>query len=273
MEGLVTGGVPASPVRLSGLGEERVWKPHPLKRVTILGMGPSGMDWISSGYDQHHRHTDPGDEIWAINAAAFVYRHHVSFNIHDFTWNGGAPDTAADHRRYVKIYKDHPLPVVTVRALEELPCTLEYPMTEVVEEFKSSYFANSVTYAIAAAILCGVEEIQLLGCDYNYKTQERQNPYEHGRCNVEYFMGIAHARGIKIGVAPRSYLMDTLPRLTRQQDLFYGYGPAQPELEIMDDGRWRVHAFVQQQASSGEVAEMQKRIDENAKGELTAERT
>lgn len=263
MSGLDQGGASAPPVRLSGLGEERVQKALELDHVTIIGMGGSAMDWITQGYDQHHRHTDPKHEIWTINAAAFTFRHHRSFNIHDFTWDGRAPGTAGDHRRYLEIYKDHPLPVVTCRALEELPCTLEYPIAEVISTFKSSYLANTVSYVIAFAILCNVNRIDLFGCDYNYKVPGRENPYEHGRCNVEYWIGIAKAVGINVTVCQSSWLMDTRGRLSGQEDLFYGYGPAQPMLEIMDNGAYNLAEFQQPGMTGAAIEDLQATIDKN----------
>jgi len=272
VEGGASAPPPALPVRLSGLGEERVQQPIPLNHVTILGMGTSGLDWITAGYDQHHRFYAEGSEVWTVNAAAFCYRHHRSFNIHDWTWE--------PHRRYLDIYKHHDIPVVTCRAIEDLSCTMEYPLHEVIQAYKSSYLVNSVAYAIAYAYLCfdlagEPGKIDLFGCDYNYKIPGRENPYEHGRCNVEYWIGMGKVMGHTISVAPRSFLMDTMPRLTGKDDLFYGYGPCQPTLGILDSGAWRVEAFADSQATTAGIEFIEDSIEKEAQtiteGEKEAE--
>lgn len=228
-------------VRLSGLGEGRVARPSPLKRVTILGMGRSSFAWAAGSYNDPVLWDDPEHEVWAVNSAAFVFRHHKNFNMHDLDL---VPEFQPGNKleKYRKQLQIAERPVITVRAVEDCPQTLEYPLSEVMETFGECYLRNTVSYMIAYGLLCGVEHFDLVGCDYDYVSgpklegQTKITSYENGRCNVEYWLGIARfykqggLHGASYAVPAMSNLTDVATRQPEWPGL-YGY-VIQPTLAI-----------------------------------------
>src|SRR5581483_5713075 len=71
------------------------------------------------------------------------------------------------------------------------------------------------------------------GCDYTYPNA---HDAERGRACLEFHIGIAKARGTKIGLPARTSLMHAL---YSQQDRLYGYDTLDLELSA-EDGRVRV---------------------------------
>jgi hypothetical protein len=63
----------------------------------------------------------------------------------------------------------------------------------------------------------GVEKISLFGCDFTYPDA---HDAEKGRACVEYWLGMASARGIKIVVPKTSTLLDAIHT---QAERFYGF--------------------------------------------------
>jgi len=206
-------------------------------RVIILGMGASMYQYQLLMYN-NHRYTE-GAQVWALNAAAHVFRHDLAFQIHEHTLleklNG--PD-------WWKLY-DNGIPVVMQENHPELPNSREYPFGEIIDHIQEIYFRNSSAYAIALALLSGAEEIELFGHDYNYSTKSKNNSYELGRCNVEYWLGLAkfwdgdRNSRCRIKVPATTTLLDTCERLDPQTS-FYGYSDKAPIITSTESGY--VHA-------------------------------
>lgn len=207
-------------IRLSGLGEERVFKPRPIETLFMLGMGHSLGDWFSDKYMDPQLGDRAGEQIWTMNAAAFTLHHHVSFNMHDF-------EQAAFLQDWYK--PNHPRPVVTCRAMPNMPFTYEYPLAEVMGFVGDNYFQNTAAYMIVLALMCGVKRIRCFGMDYNYSAASKMTAYEAGRCNIEWWLGYARARGVDIASAGSSTLLDTVDRLEHG---IYGYGNCQPNVAV-----------------------------------------
>lgn len=205
-------------IRLSGLGEDRVWKPKPLDSVIILGMGHSLGDWFSDKYMDTHLGERAGEQIWTMNAGAFTLQHHVSFNMHDF-------EQATFLQDWYK--PTHGRPVVTCRAMPHISCTFEYPLAEVLDFVGDNYFMNTAAYMIVFALMCGVKRIRCFGMDYNYSQASKMTAYEAGRCSIEFWLGYARAKGVDVASAGSSTLMDVVDRLAHG---IYGYGDCQPLL-------------------------------------------
>jgi len=96
------------------------------------------------------------------------------------------------------------------------------------------YFNSTAAYAVAYAIYLGVEKISLFGCDYTYPNA---HDAEKGRACVEFWLGYAAAKGIKIGLPKGTTLMDAL--YSRQERL-YGYDTRTVEIITDNPGRLRV---------------------------------
>lgn len=178
-----------------------VMQPYPLRCVTIIGGGLSAAQFSQDLWGGQIDLKKGESEVWTLNHGGFVYRHDLLFNMRDFTQCG----SFVLGRNYLDIYRDHPVPVVTARWIKELPCTREFPWQRAIDELQSLYFSTSTAYMIAFALLCGVKELRLYGCDFNYPGK---SDIEAGRACFEFWLGRAFDRGVKVFVAEHSTLMD-----------------------------------------------------------------
>lgn len=211
---------------------DKLWEPKPLKQVIILGMGLTARDYTQFAY-QYCPWDDPETEVWTLNAGGWTFYHDVCWNMHDLE-----ELDRVESRQFVERYKKLKTPLVTVRHLPELPNSLEFPIARVIEEFDDAYFANGVSYMVVAAIMCGVERLQLWGCDYSYPGKDA---YEAGRANVEYWLGVAkHKYGVELGIPSTSQLLDMCHRGPQGRGAIgygrvYGYFDRQPQTQREGD--------------------------------------
>lgn len=241
--------MPHKSIRLGS--EDRVFKPYPLSEVTIVALGKTGYRWAQAQYSKPGVPT-PGHEVWVLNGAASVFRHDVVFNMHDL-------EELAKHepdKDFIGLYEQHDKPVVTIRALEGTKNLFEYPLAEVTEAFQQTYFANGTSYLIAFALLCGVKKINIFGCDFDYP---ERNDYEAGRCNFEYWLGFAAAKGVVVSTHSESTLLDTCYRLFGKGQIgyggVYGYFDRQPVYEMTSEGKIALASFSSPPAQFDDVAD------------------
>jgi hypothetical protein len=90
-------------------------------------------------------------------------------------------------------------PLYMQECYEGFPAT-RYPLEEVIKTVGRDYFTSSVAYMTAYAIHKGAEEIALYGVDIN------ENQYGYQRPCIEYLLGFAQARGIKVSTQKQSAL-------------------------------------------------------------------
>lgn len=83
-----------------------------------------------------------------------------------------------------------------------LPEAHTYPMADV-RGLVGDYLASSVSYWAALAILEGCDELSIAGCDFVVPGAERM----YQRPSLEYLIGFARGRGIKVTVPQESPLM------------------------------------------------------------------
>jgi hypothetical protein len=101
--------------------------------------------------------------------------------------------------------RNHPGPIYTSRAHPDYPGLVEFPLEDVINSCGIAYFNNTAAYAVAYAVHIGVKKITLFGCDYTYPNA---HDAEKGRACTEFHLGIAKARGIRIGLTDKTSLMD-----------------------------------------------------------------
>lgn len=70
---------------------------------------------------------------------------------------------------------------------------VHYPLQELIEKYKSSYFTNSISYMIAYAIYSKVDSIKLVGVDLDSKDE-----YTFERPSISYWCGRAEGEGISV---------------------------------------------------------------------------
>ena len=77
-----------------------------------------------------------------------------------------------------------------------------YPLDEIISYFQSEYFCNTPCYMLALAIYLGIKEIKLYGVDAVFGAT-----YEREQRGIEFWLGIAHEKGIKLTIPPHSQLL------------------------------------------------------------------
>lgn len=81
-----------------------------------------------------------------------------------------------------------------------------FPIEEIIEHFKGSYFTSSIAWMLGLAIMQDPEEIGLWGVH-----MQGDNEYAHQRPCCEYLIGMAKQKGIKITIHPDSCLLKGEP--------------------------------------------------------------
>jgi hypothetical protein len=98
-------------------------------------------------------------------------------------------------------------------------CLANYPIEEIVREFKTDYFSSTVDYAIALAIYKGYTDIDLYGV-----TMDGGSDYYKIKCGCDFWCGYAKGRGVNVTVHGITTAMKT------QDGLVYGYDVKQGTL-------------------------------------------
>ena len=129
-----------------------------------------------------------------------------------------------------KVLKTHNGPIYTCELDDRCPGLVEYPLLDVVETTRCSYFNNTVPFAIAFALYHKVGRLNLFGLDFTYKGN--LHFAEAGRSCVEFWLAKCIENNMVVSVAPRSGLLDTD---TPIQDKLYGYHRLEDPLLILID--------------------------------------
>ncbi len=81
------------------------------------------------------------------------------------------------------------------------PNVEKYPFRQVAETIGEYYYNSSIAYAMALAIHEGAEEIGIYGVD-----MKADDEYGYQRPNMEYLVGLARGKGIKVHIPKESPL-------------------------------------------------------------------
>lgn len=198
--------------------------------VAIVAMGASANTYLRLCTVRGDRRK-VADETWAINAMGGVIQHDLLFQMDDLAIQEARAKRKPDGTVAATLdwLRQHPR-FFTSRAYAAYPGGQEYPLAEVIGTVGSSYFNNTVAYAVAYAIHIGAKRISLYGADFSYPNAHKA---ERGRGCVEFLMGIAAARGIRIEVAENSTLLDA--SVPNDQKL-YGYDTEDVTIEAKPEG-------------------------------------
>ena len=197
------------------------------KRVTILGLGPSLERYVDYVKRLGGRKAFT-DEVWAINALGDVIQCDRVFQMDDVRVQEARARLVPKSNISTMLdwMKTHKGPIYTSQLVEGYSGLVEFPLEDVINSTGQGYFNSTAAYAVAYAVHIGVEEINLFGCDFSYP-----NAYhaEKGRACVEFWLGMASARGIRIGVPDNTSLLDTIEGHDAH---FYGYDAVKVVLDI-----------------------------------------
>ena len=201
------------------------------RHVVILGLGPSLEQYLDIVKRLGARRRF-ADEVWAINSLGDIVECDRIFHMDDVRIQEirAAARPQSNIAAMLEWLRRHPGPVYTSRKRPGYPGLVEFPLADVINTLGQAYFNNTAAYAAALAIYLGVEKISLFGCDYTYRDA---HDAERGRGCLEFWLGVAHARGIKLAISGRSSLMD---QVEPEQERLYGYDAVTVDIEKQPDG-------------------------------------
>ena len=195
------------------------------KHIAIIGNGPSvarsdgqgGVTWAKDFRGYPH-------PIWAVNGGWL--RHpgqcQLGFVMDDPTLRK-YQDISPWNKEYHNKLKKVEIPIFATRRIRSFPSFIEFPLQEVVEKFNDVYFGETVHYMIAFALMIGVKEIDLFGCDY----KGARTKLQHERAGTEYWLGIAKGAGIKVNLDLQETTLCTYVPKEEYAEVavndFYGY--------------------------------------------------
>lgn len=201
------------------------------KHIAILGLGPSLDQYLEITKRMGGR-SKFCDEVWAINALGDVFACDLVFHMDDIRIQEirakAAP--ASNIAAMLPWIKRSRVPVVTSRAHPDYPALVEFPLEDVLNNLGHDYFNSTAAYAVAFAIHINAAKISFFGIDY---TLPNQHQAEKGRACVEYWIGKAQERGIKISMPKTTTLLDACH--TRAERL-YGYDCVNVDFQMQGDG-------------------------------------
>ncbi len=142
------------------------------KEVIILGTSPSSDECPTYG------------NIWGVNGA-YKFRPCSKVFITDKNHKvNGQPVFNVEEMNILGV------PVVSRNHVDGLNCET-YPYDEIVKQFNTEYFTNSICYVIAYALYKGFTKISLYGCEHLSPRE-----YVQQKAGVEFWLGIAKGMGV-----------------------------------------------------------------------------
>lgn len=177
-------------------------------KVAIVGLSPTTHGMAPWGDDSWEIWGLPWDEgHWALMDRLF--------EMHDIRLLTG------QHSRRKSDYLDRLqecwVPLFMQEQYDEVPCSRRYPF-EVVARTTGAYWNSSIAYAMAMAIHEGAEEIAVYGVD-----MAGDDEYGYQKPNMEYLVGLARGKGIKVTIPDESPLCKFQPTGIRFFDHFPQY--------------------------------------------------
>lgn len=202
------------------------------KHIAIVGLGPSSREFlhVCKGLGGRRAYCD---EVWGINAIGDVLNCDRIIHMDDVRIQEirAAERPESNIARMLDWMKTTKTQIISSRCHPDYPAITEYPIEDVLKEFQLDYFNSTAAWAVALAVFGGAEKISLWGIDFTYPDA---HDAEKGRGCVEFWLGVAKARGIKVAMPKTTTLMDAL--YTRQERL-YGYDTRTVEIKFDDNGK------------------------------------
>lgn len=180
---------------------ERQPSDPPRKKVAVIGFSSSSRDmapWF-----------DPDWELWGMNQGYEHFRRKPDrwFELHD---KEHQPDASVP--TYLDDLTTLGCPIYMLEVDISIPRSVRYPLENVLK-MGPRYFTSTAAYMVGLAITLGVEEIGLYGVDCSVGSE-----YEYQKPCLEWWMGVAAGRGIRVTVPETSALL--------KAPFLYGYEPS-----------------------------------------------
>lgn len=151
---------------------------------------------------------DPEYDIAGLNQIyRFLPREDVHFDIH-VNWEEGNVE-GTDHRGWLT---QCGIPVVMSHPDWSIPTAVQYPLDACIQ-LAGDYFTSTIAFMVAWAIHQGYKEVGLYGIDLIVGTE-----YEHQKACCEFWLGVAHGRGMTVRIPPQSALLKHSHRYGYQKE-------------------------------------------------------
>ena len=202
------------------------------KKVAIIGLGASQIDYVIG-----RENSVEWDEVWVINSALSVFECDRVFMLDPVSRFLDTDDAGNQTDVMRKLLPAFDKPIYTCQLDESVPALVEYPLEEVIKDQRCAYMNTTVAYSLAFAAYHRVAEVDLFGMDFSYKNN--LHFAEAGRACLEFWICKMIAMGIKVGVSPRSSLLD---QNVPVEERLYGYHRlANPKIAMPNpEGEWVV---------------------------------
>ena len=183
------------------------------KTIAIVAMGRSAASYMVLAA-HHGGARRVADYVIAINAMGGVIHHDLltamgALRIQQLRIDAMAEGRLPENPPLVGTMSwldSYERPWLTSRAWDWFPAAQEMPLEEVISDLGTAYINNTVSWAVAWALYQRPAALKLFGCDFSYDGDRHKA--ESGRGSVEYLLGIAHARGVKVEVPVETSLLD-----------------------------------------------------------------
>jgi hypothetical protein len=134
------------------------------------------------------------DEVWGVNNVAGQPEYAGKRFDKTFAFDSGLePDYIEGMKKYS--------PVVSWQPWADI----HYPIDEILAEFKTRYFTNTISYMLALAAFLHAKKVSIYGVDVSFGA-----PYAQENRGVEYWIGRAQQCGVEIWCPDKSHLMRTV---------------------------------------------------------------
>ncbi len=130
-------------------------------------------------------------EVWSINQAGGQFPHQKID--YCFAFDKLPPEYIEEMKAIA--------PVISWQKYADI----QYPLKEILKEFRINYFVNTVCYQAAYAIYIGTKRLSLYGCDTMLG-----GVWQRESKGLEFWLGIAHDRNIELVLPPKSGLLRSM---------------------------------------------------------------
>lgn len=208
-------------VEIWAMNEAHIYLERPASRYFQIhprtwNSPPEGQKgWVQVGYCENcgWGTSAPADDAEKIAVVKKLSQKHADDNpTHDVNYGTDSiePDGFGRPKYHLEFLKRCGVPVYTYGVDERIPTSVAYPYDEIVERYgtdwigdtKRPYLTSTAAYMLALAVYEHdngetVDEIRLAGIELSIGTE-----YFHQKPCVEFWLGMAMGRGIRIGQSP-----------------------------------------------------------------------
>lgn len=222
--------------------------------ICVLGLGPSVRQYLEITKRNGGRRQFC-DFVYGVNILGDVFACDLVFHQDDVKIQmiraAALPESNIAHMvKWLRTYKGR---VITSRKHPDYPCLEEFPLQKVLNWMPQGYFNNTAAYAVAYAIvIAGATKISIFGCDYTYPDA---HDAEKGRGCLEFWLGVAAAKGIQLSVPKTTTLLDAMEPIDRR---FYGYDAVKLKFRQNDKG---IRVRFEPRETLPTAAEIERRYD------------